>query len=129
MKPRHTAEQSTVNVNKASMTGKVGFGALRKTTEAKADESELMADSAPSTMTVEPEVAPQAPVYSQPVAQVTSQPTLDIERLKSMNEPVRPQAAPAAPAVGFAARPKVIFAGAKTCPTDPAELAQCDSCQ
>ncbi len=28
MKPRHTAEQSTVNVNKASKMGKVGFGAL-----------------------------------------------------------------------------------------------------
>ena len=28
MKPRHTAEQSTTNVNKAAKIGKVGFGAL-----------------------------------------------------------------------------------------------------
>ena len=26
-------------------------------------------------------------------------------------------------------KPRVIIAGNKTCPTDPAELAQCDSCQ
>jgi ribonucleoside-diphosphate reductase alpha chain len=30
MKPRHTAEQSTVAVNKSAMTGKVGFGAIKK---------------------------------------------------------------------------------------------------
>jgi ribonucleoside-diphosphate reductase alpha chain len=29
MKPRHTAEQSTVSVNKATQIGKLGFGALR----------------------------------------------------------------------------------------------------
>lgn len=28
MKPRHTAEQSTINVNKAAKIGKIGFGAL-----------------------------------------------------------------------------------------------------
>ena len=32
MKPRHTAEQSTVNVNKATKIGKVGFGALNLAT-------------------------------------------------------------------------------------------------
>ena len=30
MKPRHTAEQSTVKVNKAQKMGKVGFGALKQ---------------------------------------------------------------------------------------------------
>lgn len=151
MKPRHTAEQSTVSVNKSSMTGKVGFGALRKTAEVKTvDESELMADSAPITMTVEAETpAPQpTATYTAPVQNVAPQPvsasiqpSLDIDRLKSINEPVR-NTAPAheAPRGGFAGvaqggfaavapKPKVIFAGAKTCPTDPAELAQCDSCQ
>lgn len=29
MKPRHSAEQSTINVNKSEMTGKKGFGVLR----------------------------------------------------------------------------------------------------
>ena len=29
MKPRHTAEQSTVKVNKSEMTGKKGFGAIQ----------------------------------------------------------------------------------------------------
>ncbi|MES2408672.1 MAG: ribonucleoside-diphosphate reductase subunit alpha [Patescibacteria group bacterium] len=171
MKPRHTAEQSTVNVNKSSMTGKVGFGALKKTAEVKmADESELLADSAPITMTVEPEPAVQPVAHAhvspvqhgapqhvpqiayaavpvsytspEPVSVPASiQPSLDIDRLRSINEPVR-NAAPAyeAPRGGFSEvsrggfsevkpKPKVIFAGAKTCPTDPAELAQCDSCQ
>ena len=30
MKPRHTAEQSTVKVNKREKLGKVGFGALKR---------------------------------------------------------------------------------------------------
>ena len=33
MKPRHTAEQSTVTVNKAQQIGKVGFGGLKMTAE------------------------------------------------------------------------------------------------
>jgi ribonucleoside-diphosphate reductase alpha chain len=40
MKPRHTAEQSTVSVNKAQSMGKLGFGALR----AKATTSEVVSN-------------------------------------------------------------------------------------
>src|SRR5581483_10883141 len=65
MEPRHTAEQSTVSVNKSQKMGRVGFGGLRKSTVAAAvveekttDESELLADSAPATMIVEPVVSP-----------------------------------------------------------------------
>ncbi len=126
MKPRHTAEQSTVSVNKATKMGKLGFGALKKPTQKEevvvaVDESELMAESAPVTMTSEPEqvaipeAAPRAP---EPVA--------------AAPEPV--SAIRTGSGVGFAAvaskpKPKVIIAANKTCPTDPAELAQCDSCQ
>lgn len=48
MKPRHTAEQSTIAVNKAQSIGKVGFGALKKTqietpeTNTKIELSELI---------------------------------------------------------------------------------------
>ncbi len=38
MKPRHTAEQSTVTVNKAKVLGKVGFGALNLKAAAKVDQ-------------------------------------------------------------------------------------------
>jgi ribonucleoside-diphosphate reductase alpha chain len=111
MKPRHTAEQSTVSVNKSTAMGRVGFGALKKpVAEVKAiDESELMADSAPVTMTVEDEPL-QTPIQA----------ALDISALANMTEPVK---------VTKTSKPNVVFAGGKTCPTDPAELAQCDSCQ
>ncbi len=151
MKPRHTAEQSTVSVNKSSMTGKVGFGALKKSAEVKSsDESELLANSAPVTMTVDEVPAPQPVAHTpqyvapEPVVPASVQPSLNIDSLRSINEPVRNTA----PTGGFSEvsrggfaevsrggfsevkpKPKVIFAGAKTCPTDPAELAQCDSCQ
>ncbi len=111
MKPRHTAEQSTVSVNKGTQIGKIGFGALKKVVApVKAvDESELMADSAPVTMTVDEEPV-QTPIQA----------ALDISALANMTEPVKTMAA---------VKPKVVFAGGKTCPSDPAELAQCDSCQ
>ncbi len=91
MKPRHTAEQSTVSVNKSAITGKVGFGGIRKATPA-------------------PEVAEV--VAAAPVAEPVAVPTLEPEM-----------------AVATPAKPKVIFTDAKTCPTDPAELAECIACQ
>ena len=108
MKPRHTAEQSTVAVNKAVKMGKVGFGAVKKQAEVaeeNIDESELMAESAPITMTPEEEKT-ETPLN----------PVIKAEDLTSIK-------------ARATAKPNVIFAGGKTCPTDPAELAQCDSCQ
>lgn len=54
MKPRHTAEQSTVSVNKATQIGKVGFGALR----AKSAESSPQPFSAPLQKTLDMSPAP-----------------------------------------------------------------------
>ena len=127
MKPRHTAEQSTVAVNKSTAMGRVGFGALKKSQSPKpADESELMADSAPVTMTVEEEAT--TPVQA----------ALDISSLSNMTEPVKishkaseqsSTAVVTKPLSKATPKPNVVFAGGKTCPTDPAELEQCDSCQ
>jgi len=120
MKPRHTAEQSTVSVNKGAALGKVGFGALKKPV-AKVedlDQSELMADSAPVTMTVDEEPALE-PVQAK----------LDISALTSMSEPGRATGAATMTMPKVSPKPNVVFAGGKTCPSDPAELAQCDSCQ
>ncbi len=123
MKPRHTAEQSTVSVNKATQIGKVGFGALKKPVAKveAVDESELMADSSPVTMTVDEEPI-QTPIQA----------ALDISALANMTEPVKTMAQTATAPKAFAKvspKPGVIFAGDKTCPSDPADLAQCDSCQ
>ncbi len=92
MKPRHTAEQSTVAVNKATTMGKVGFGALK----AKMSEDRQKEDLAAMPSVESPiKVAEPTPM----VAQAQSQ---------------TPAPAAKAPFV---------------CPVDPAERAQCDSCQ
>jgi ribonucleoside-diphosphate reductase alpha chain len=210
MKPQHTAEQSTVSVNKSAVMGKLGFGALKKATASTADtsapapvdaiststytvtedESELTANSAPETMGVqEPIPSPaelvsevmqemqnKVPVATIPKATVTvdmssassSSSAQSIPKYQSLSDlrmqmnqeiPVEAEVSayapavsmatatvstapaasvvqsanssttPMAPAKGFAARPKVIMSANKTCPSDPAELAQCDSCQ
>lgn len=54
MKPRHTAEQSTVKVNKAAVLGKTGFGAIRARLAA-AD-----AASAPAPQPVESPISPDS---------------------------------------------------------------------
>ncbi len=122
MEPRHTAEQSTVAVNKSQKMGRAGFGSLRKHTAVeKADESELLADSAPETMIVEPMVSPITEAeMPQPVPVVKVAPALEaMEKEMPDNNP----------APKSESKPNVRFIGAKTCPTDPAEFNQCDSCQ
>ncbi|MCC2631183.1 MAG: ribonucleoside-diphosphate reductase subunit alpha [Candidatus Paceibacter sp.] len=59
MKPRHTAEQSTVAVNKATQIGKVGFGALKFV---KKEEPSVAPQpfAAPLQQTLEIPVAPAA---------------------------------------------------------------------
>ncbi len=68
MKPRHTAEQSTTNVNKAAKMGRVGFGALNfaNTPAFSAPlQKSLTMDVAQSTPKVSPTVAPAfTPVQS-----------------------------------------------------------------
>jgi ribonucleoside-diphosphate reductase alpha chain len=139
MQPRHTAEQSTVTVNKAVNIGKVGFAAVRA--KAKAD------------------VAPQT--FSIPL-----QKAFDVEVPATVHEPVAAKAAAPAPQPKVEAAPapvsrpiveestiaataprqkgfmslgdlatakETVSAGAGkkpfVCPVDPAERAQCDSCQ
>ncbi len=105
MKPRHTAEQSTVSVNKASAIGKVGFGALKaKMVEDRKRDDLAAMPSVESPMQID---KPTPVVMQQPVAVAA--------------------AATVAAATAHAPIPekKKPF----VCPVDPAELAQCDSCQ
>jgi len=55
MKPRHTAEQSTTNVNKAEMTGKRGFGGMKMVATAPTEQPvpSPMEISQPSPVKVE----------------------------------------------------------------------------
>lgn len=126
MKPRHTAEQSTVKVNKAEMTGKRGFGAIgdapkhqlgfSKVTETHVGESK-----------VEPEVVPVAPVTQIPV------PVMEVARevTEVMREEVVPQVATQVVKeevlvpVASAPKPKLTVHG----PEDPQDALLCESCQ
>ncbi len=172
MKPRHTAEQSTVSVNKAQKLGKIGFAAVKKT---QAEEVLPQPFAAPLQKTFEvpvahvkhadepvtmsiPTVAPKrvevvekpivvsapsiAEKKSEPIAVTVAPkeqkkeevrevkeskeaPTAVLENLKSKKymsfEDLQAELQP---------KPKVkVMSVGKVCPTDPAELAQCDSCQ
>ncbi len=67
MKPRHTAEQSTTNVNKAEMTGKRGFGSIKNAASgvpANATPSPIEMEQ-PSPMQIEEPVPVMAPRASE----------------------------------------------------------------
>jgi len=119
MKPRHTAEQSTVAVNKAAAMGKRGFGALAtiEPVESSDLKQQNLLSSILSPVSVKEPVAvlkPQAVEQKAPIG---------FAKISSLRvpEPVRK----------FQKKPNVIIAddATKTCPVDPAERAQCDSCQ
>lgn len=112
MKPRHTAEQSTVRVNKAEMTGKRGFGALSsngplfKPAETPVAQAAAPAPSPVHTPTPAPVVAQAAPAPA-PV------------QTPAALHATSAQAAPAGE------RPKVTIHG----PEDPQDALLCESCQ
>lgn len=117
MKPRHTAEQSTVTVNKAAAMGKIGFGAVFGK-KAEAVPAAAGAFSAPLQKTITEEMQPvQTPFaipVKEPVVVVAAAPQ-EARKEKQIEE-----------------KPKLAFAtdkAAQTCPIDPAERALCDSCQ
>ncbi len=195
MKPRHTAEQSTVKVNKAAAMGKVGFGAVAsKLTAQPVEAPKVAAFTAPLQKSLDIEQAPAAPAFARVVESPIPTPiptpvfTAPTPVAKAPEPAFVPQQAPVAsvseaprpigfnmtpkvevraeakPATAYrsladiaadvaqrsafaaaqqtstpvaattvsaapATKPRVIMTAAKTCPTDPAELAQCDSCQ
>ncbi len=185
MKPRHTAEQSTVRVNKAEKMGKVGFAAVssvineKKAFSAPLQKSLHIAEPAPMLTPTETPIIvmdiPHVPV-SQPAQPASTRdhdsstqggeqfkapearPATVSWNIKSMPKAPEPVDAPkmevkmeekkevikaeeaakagyqslstlATAAADAERKPRVIMTGNKTCPTDPADLAQCDSCQ
>lgn len=122
MKPRHTAEQSTVAVNKGQAMGKVGFAAVR----AKAEAS-----IAPQTFSV-----PLQKSLEIPVTETISSPAEIMAKREPVTEPVIELAKKSAKFVSLedlknnmATAPVKTREKPKVCPVDPAERAQCDSCQ
>ncbi len=123
MKPRHTAEQSTVKVNKSEMTGKKGFGVLLKKEEAKIGDTISM------------------PVMPMPVAPVPSGEVIAVPvSLSAAVIPTQEVSVPSIPSApisrGFAQvkavssspvadKPKYNIHG----PEDPQDALLCESCQ
>ncbi len=163
MEPRHTAEQSTVRVNKAEKIGKVGFAAVaaglsdkKAAFDVPLQKSLDIAEPAPLvTPTVSP-ILEKAPVQEQfkapeprpatvswninriassaPLAEVAVAPKVEEAKQSAGYQSLASLAAVASSGSTLASsveskKPRVIIAGNKTCPTDPADLAQCDSCQ
>lgn len=97
MKPRHTAEQSTIKVNKAEKMGKKGFASVAK--------------AIPVTEESVENIAPTEAGFSKafvPLANLAVPQAKETVRVSSGHK--------------SGTAPKV-------CPVDPAERAQCDSCQ
>jgi ribonucleoside-diphosphate reductase alpha chain len=185
MKPRHTAEQSTTNVNKGAAIGKRGFAAVASSVAEQPTASPIQV----SPVTVQEVVPMQPSASAQPVVEAVMPPTpatrgfspvaaqapLPITPVTPAVQQTIPEvaAAPAetpiarmgfatvaaAPVVPMVAQPTPVPAVVDTaaatpvpaaapvqaatpqaaaapvkkkplvCPTDPAELAQCDACQ
>lgn len=132
MKPRHTAEQSTVVVNKSAMTGKKGFGALAVTEPVPAvdpKQQNLLNNIQVPVVVAEAPIKP-LPKIERPVvafAKIALQEKVVAQTKKANVEPFKPLSQLSS----VAKKANIIIAdnGMKTCPVDPAERAQCDSCQ
>jgi len=127
MKPRHTAEQSTVKVNKSEKMGKKGFGAVAKAFVEKDIINTLnipnIQRGIPVSMPVHHPI-----IHNTPVSETVSIPKIpnkftDLSSI-SISSPIKKpkDTVMAMTASNSKSAPKV-------CPIDPAERAQCDSCQ
>lgn len=120
MKPRHSAEQSTVKVNKSEMTGKKGFAALGTFSSPNANNTRMEFQK----KVTEPVPSGEVVTVSAPTAEKVE------ARVAAKTEIVSntPKAAPAAtpvPASSKAEAPKLNVHG----PEDPQDALLCESCQ
>lgn len=175
MKPRHTAEQSTTNVNKAVLIGKRGFASVAPALAAEPVVSPIqqspltVEERVPLTPNSAPAMEVVMPADSSrgfaPAAAQGALPTMSPQQtaLSVQNVPVAKPVMAAAPNPVMAVAPVTPAAGARmgfatvaqtsvqtpapampvaatapevpakkktfVCPIDPAERAQCDSCQ
>jgi ribonucleoside-diphosphate reductase alpha chain len=153
MKPRHTAEQSTVAVNKAQKMGKIGFAAVASIRERA--QSEPMVGAVPSPLSMTMDVREPILVESRTVKIEEARITIDEKKVNAgAGDPsVNNVSAPRRGFVNLATLKEVKIgeteptispvqtviptippaspssARPKVCPVDPQERLQCDSCQ
>ncbi|MBA3551073.1 ribonucleoside-diphosphate reductase subunit alpha, partial [Patescibacteria group bacterium] len=155
MKPRHTAEQSTVSVNKATQIGKLGFGALKVRAQSQETSPQPFASPlqkildipAPTVSSVvAAPVIEEGPLFasavavSEAVVAEVANTSHSAHKHKTEAKGQNPKASHASTA-GFKTKGFISLESLKNqaqpsqkqaphvCPTDPAERAQCDSCQ
>lgn len=137
MKPRHTAEQSTVAVNKAKKIGKLGFGAVATQT-AKIDSNEPRSFGMPLQTTLtsvasealsQPTLSPFNPLETEdqlvPVAVIAARPAPSQAEVEEISEPMPIKAAKSEV-------PKMVIEEGRLtvhAPADPQDELICDSCQ
>ena len=134
MKPRHSAEQSTIAVNKAQKIGKVGFAGISLKTKGE-EVVKPVGFSAPLQKSIN-EITPVVP-NTQPVSNIMSG-IMGVAEQK-ISKPVEDSAK-----INFVSTPQPVKVedeseekellvkvgnSITTCPIDPAERAQCDACQ
>ncbi len=156
MKPRHTAEQSTVKVNKAEKMGKKGFAAVASVASdvSKIEipqpiESPIVIQKIEtvkvSTPVYEREeireeireaatIQPSMPLVTPVVSQASSNPIVDKIITPKVETPVSNTSSSLSKEEVMAQLSKnpniqVAKVKPKVCPVDPAELAQCEACQ
>lgn len=111
MKPRHTAEQSTVKVNKSEKLGKIGFAAVANKIAPKVEELVLQKEAIPTPIqtVISPVTVAVDNFVKVPSAIAPKRDRIDNEQVE-------------AAVVTIKQKPNV-------CPVDPAERALCDACQ
>ncbi len=125
MKPRHTAEQSTIKVNKAEKMGKKGFAAVARASVEEVAPVESIPVTAPMEMKIEiPKEIPREIPKVIKKEEIKMPEIKKFTQLSSFNMDDMPK--PKEPVMVMASSPK---AAPKVCPIDPAERAQCDACQ
>jgi ribonucleoside-diphosphate reductase alpha chain len=135
MKPQHSAEQSTIRVNKAEVMGKRGFASLRDIGPApKEAEVKTKGFAAVAPKDVKEKAVVDVAVEETGVSEMSS--SSQSSQAKSVETSVKSEqeVQPVVNKVSETeAKPKVVVASggdsSNTCPIDPAERAQCDSCQ
>ena len=150
MKPRHTAEQSTVAVNKSEKLGKTGFASVFRQAQTNADLTQTDAETKiePVVEIVQEEVIEKEHIMDKKTTEALSGPfalpleQVKVEPVKIVVEPLKQTSEPIFSKVQTQLEPahkegehfKVKIVDGKTykvhaMPTDPQEKFMCDGCQ
>ena len=146
MKPRHTAEQSTVKVNKAEKMGKRGFAGVAS---ARKEEEIILEVQSPIKTPIETPIHKKEPAFAFVVDQIKDEApksdygfnskvisdfnsNISVDSNMNTNSNIKSESHSLSADIIITEKKNNILKSdsvANTCPIDPALRAQCDSCQ